>query len=403
MGLVKESNSQYYSGQKILDNTLGLGVKEFTFPNYNTELVSAFGLPEVTPGVQTYTRIGSTSNFEIYHGTGSPLIFNKIDEDRIRVKDSTNNTIEIASGNVGLTDGFVMCQLTQPAINSNYGGYSWIPLNSIIDNFLFAYVGEDKILPKVRRNDVIFHAKRTLQELSYDVLKVIKSQELTIPPSLSVPIPQDFVNQVALSWADSSGVMHPIYPLTGLSGNPYDLPIQDNKGIPTQDSFENNIYADQSIIENRWKQATSQEITGDYDAYNQSGVFDYVWWKQAYGQRYGLNPSTSQENGWYSLNERTGRFSFSSTLANRCIILEYVSDGLAYDDDMRIPKVVEDAMYASIMYSLLSVRKFSDPGMLQFYKREKYAKTRNAKIRLQDFNLETLTQAFRNQSKWIKH
>tara|TARA_Y100001937_G_scaffold128791_1_gene208065 strand:+ start:5931 stop:7142 length:1212 start_codon:yes stop_codon:yes gene_type:complete len=403
MGLVKESNSQYYSGQKILDNTLGLGVKEFTFPNYNTELVSAFGLPEVTPGVQTYTRIGSTSNFEIYHGTGSPLIFNKIDEDRIRVKDSTNNTIEIASGNVGLTDGFVMCQLTQPAINSNYGGYSWIPLNSIIDNFLFAYVGEDKILPKVRRNDVIFHAKRTLQELSYDVLKVIKSQELTIPPSLSVPIPQDFVNQVALSWADSSGVMHPIYPLTGLSGNPYDLPIQDNKGIPTQDSFENNIDADQSIIENRWKQATSQEITGDYDAYNQSGVFDYVWWKQAYGQRYGLNPSTSQENGWYSLNERTGRFSFSSTLANRCIILEYVSDGLAYDDDMRIPKVVEDAMYASIMYSLLSVRKFSDPGMLQFYKREKYAKTRNAKIRLQDFNLETLTQAFRNQSKWIKH
>ena len=143
MGLVKESNSQYYSGQKILDNTLGLGVKEFTFPNYNTELVSAFGLPEVTPGVQTYTRIGSTSNFEIYHGTGSPLIFNKIDEDRIRVKDSTNNTIEIASGNVGLTDGFVMCQLTQPAINSNYGGYSWIPLNSIIDNFLFAYVEKE--------------------------------------------------------------------------------------------------------------------------------------------------------------------------------------------------------------------------------------------------------------------
>ena len=105
----------------------------------------------------------------------------------------------------------------------------------------------------------------------------------------------------------------------------------------------------------------------------------------------------------YYQYERTGRFSFSSTLANRCIILEYVSDGLAYDDDMRIPKVVEDAMYASIMYSLLSVRKFSDPGMLQFYKREKYAKTRNAKIRLQDFNLETLTQAFRNQSKWIKH
>ena len=144
-------------------------------------------------------------------------------------------------------------------------------------------------------------------------------------------------------------------------------------------------------------------LTNSWRDSNATGVFDYVWWKQAYGQRYGLNPSTSQENGWYSLNERTGRFSFSSSLANRCIVLEYVSDGLAYDDDMRIPKVVEDAMYASIMYNMLSVRRFSDPNMVQLYKREKYAKTRNAKIRLQDFNLETLTQTFRNQSKWIKH
>ena len=401
MGLIKEDNAQYYSGQKIIDNYGGAGVKSFTFSNYNTELVSAFGEPEIAPS--NWTRIASASNFEIYHGTGAPLVFTKINEDQFKVSDSTANTIEMPPASAGLSSGVVMCQLKPFAVNANYGGYSWTPLNDIIDNFMFAYVGEDKILQRVKRNDVIFHAKRVLQELSYDVLRVIKSQELTIPPNLSVPIPQDFVNQVALSWADSSGVMHPIYPLNGLSGNPYDLPIQDGKGIPTQDSFSNNIDADQSIIEQRWKKATSNEITGDYDAYNATGVFDYVWWKQAYGQRYGLNPSTSQENGWYSLNERTGRFSFSSSLANRCIVLEYVSDGLAYDDDMRIPKVVEDAMYASIMYNMLSVRRFSDPNMVQLYKREKYAKTRNAKIRLQDFNLETLTQTFRNQSKWIKH
>ncbi len=401
MGLIKEDNAQYYSGQKIIDNSAGAGVKSFTFSNYNTELVSAFGEPQVAPS--NWTRIASASNFEIYHGTGAPLVFTKINEDQFKVSDPTANTIEMPPASAGITGGVVMCQLMPFAVNANYGGYSWTPLNDIIDNFMFAYVGEDKILQRVKRNDVIFHAKRVLQELSYDVLKVIKSQELTIPPNLSVPIPQDYVNHVALSWADSSGVMHPIYPLNGLSGNPYDLPIQDNKGIPTQDSFANNIDADQSIIEERWKKATSNEITGDYDAYNATGVFDYVWWKQAYGQRYGLNPSTSQENGWYSLNERTGRFSFSSSLANRCIVLEYVSDGLAYDDDTRIPKVVEDAMYASIMYNILSVRRFSDPNMIQLYKREKYAKTRNAKIRLQDFNLETLTQTFRNQSKWIKH
>ena len=101
MGQIQESNSQYYSGQKILDNSAGVGVKEFTFPNYNTELVSAFGSPEVPPGLTDYTRIGSSSNFNIYHGTGTPLVFTLVPEENIQVKDPTNNTIEIASGNAG--------------------------------------------------------------------------------------------------------------------------------------------------------------------------------------------------------------------------------------------------------------------------------------------------------------
>ena len=403
MGQIQESNSQYYSGQKILDNSAGVGVREFTFPNYNTELVSAFGSPEVPPGLTDYTRIGSSSNFNIYHGTGTPLVFTLVPEENIQVKDPTNNTIEIASGNAGLTGGVVMCQLKPFAISENYGGYSWIKLNDVIDNFMFAYVGEDKILQRVRRNDVIFHARRCLQEFSYDILRVIKSQELTIPPSLSVPIPQDYVNYVNVSWADSSGILHPIYPLNGLSGNPYELPIQDGAGVPTQDQFENNFEANTSIIENRWQTATTPEITGDYDPFDFQGVYDWIWWKQAYGMRYGLNPSTSQENGWFSINERTGKFSFSSNLANLQIILEYVSDGLAYDSDTKIPKLAEDAMYSAIMYSILSVRRFSDGGMLQLYKREKYAKMRNAKIRLQNLKLDEITQTFRNQSKWIKH
>jgi len=49
MGLVKESNAEYYSGQKIIDNSAGAGVKKFSFPSYNTELVSAFGEPQIAP------------------------------------------------------------------------------------------------------------------------------------------------------------------------------------------------------------------------------------------------------------------------------------------------------------------------------------------------------------------
>ena len=59
-------------------------------------------------------------------------------------------------------------------------------------------------------------------------------------------------------------------------------------------------------------------------------------------------------------------------------------------------------MYSAIMYNLLSTRRMVDPNMVMLYKKEKYAKMRNAKIRLQNLKLEELTQTFRNQSKWIK-
>ena len=48
---------------------------------------------------------------------------------------------------------------------------------------MVAYVGEDKLISKVSRTDVQFHAMRAAQELSYDVLRSIKSQEIEVPPS----------------------------------------------------------------------------------------------------------------------------------------------------------------------------------------------------------------------------
>ena len=125
-------------------------------------------------------------------------------------------------------------------------------MNSVIDNFLAAYVGPDNVLTRVRRSDVLFHAKRGLQEFSYDTLRSVKSQELTIPPSLSVPIPQDYVNYVRVSWIDDGGVRRIIYPTT-LTTNPTELPIQDAGGIPIQDNSEENLEANLSITEDRWK------------------------------------------------------------------------------------------------------------------------------------------------------
>ena len=62
----------------------------------------------------------------------------------------------------------------------------------------------------------------------YDTLKSVKSQELTIPHNLTLPIPQDYVNYVQLSWIDQAGVKHIIYP-TSKTSNPHPI-LQNSDG-----------------------------------------------------------------------------------------------------------------------------------------------------------------------------
>ena len=61
---------------------------------------------------------------------------------------------------------------------SNFGGYQFTPLKDIISQFKVSYVGEDKVIPKVKRTEIAFHAQRALQELSFDTLKSIKVTKL---------------------------------------------------------------------------------------------------------------------------------------------------------------------------------------------------------------------------------
>ncbi len=386
MGLVTENNAQYYSGQQTFP-----GVTAVVNPSFKC----TFGVDVVSAFDKLGVQLSSASNYTIYlDGVAQS-------ENLSYVLDPFNNIIELKGT---ITAASILIELKQPAINENYGGYEYTTLDNVINNFLVAYVGEDKLITKIKRTDVMFHAKRGLQEFSFDTLKSIKSQELTIPPSLGVPIPQDYVNYVRCSWIDNNGVQHIIYPVNNLTSSPFTLPIQDQSGIPAQDSFSENIDADQSLVEEKWNTANDNKISGAYtDQMYNEGVYDWGWEKLAYGQRYGLDPQTSQSNGWFQINEREGKFTFSSNLANKLIILEYISDGLAYDVDSKIPKMAEDALYAHINHSILSTKPNVPEYIVLRYKRERSAKLRNAKIRLSNIKLSEFAQVFRGKSKWIKH
>jgi len=111
---------------------------------------------------------------------------------------------------------------------NDYGNYQFVSLTDIINQFMLVYVGEDKIIPKAKRLDVAFHAQRALAELSFDTFKSCKAQEITVPASLQMTLPQDYVNYTKISWVDSAGIKHLLYP-TNKTSNPTN-PLQKSDG-----------------------------------------------------------------------------------------------------------------------------------------------------------------------------
>ena len=124
--------------------------------------------------------------------------------------------------------GYLQDQTQQDYYQGNdHGNYQFTSLDDVINQFMVAYVGEDKIISRVKRVDVAFHAQRALQELSFDTFKSTKAQEITLPPSLQMTLPHDYVNYTKVSWVDSSGIKHLLYPASKTS-NPYPIKTDSN-------------------------------------------------------------------------------------------------------------------------------------------------------------------------------
>ena len=436
---------------------------------------------------------------------------------------------------------------------NNFGGYQFVSLTDIIDNFMATYVGKGKILTDVQRPDVSFHAHRAVQELSFDTFKSFKTQEIELPPSLTMVLPQDYVNYVKLTWSDASGVEHVIYPasktsnpkpilqnsdgdyaltatgtltlgsatvtldaeysnvLVGMQVSSPSIPVgtlvastanassittitlEDAAGVavnatwgagtatnsqevltftPTDDSLVlqeessfivetldwnttdpkiaantaadissievgmlvshdsfpvgttvldvNGIYITTSAVATAIPAggANTGEVTflsdtkisdtwGKYKSAtpsenNQDDYEDDTYWSWR-GERYGLDPQHAQVNGSFFIDLEEGKIHFSSNISGKTVILEYISDGLGTDAEMQVHKFAEEAMYKWIAHGCLIARLGIPEYVINRFKKEKFAETRKAKLRLSNIKLEEITQILRGKSKQIKH
>ena len=534
--------------------------------------------------------------------------------------------------------GLLDDSLQQYYQGNDFGNYQFTSLDDIITQFQIAYVGEDKIISKVKRSDIAFHAQRALQELSFDTFKSCKAQEIVVPASLQMILPHDYVNYTKISWSDSAGIKHPLYPISntsnptnitqGADGNyvfPIGFELGTNMGfdyaIATEwvmssprswnyDNTQATASADDSIgvvsgaltfthhleighannesyVYNTWQeidvtgvpfielsaeglsQATDTNIVGGtlrigitgvspndynppefynsptnstygptspvtsstpfYSSYNASAVTspdlsltpwlqtlagdegylewtngenslktlavadavdvsgydkiyvvitsrstftglavstpltpasgaflttinslvgvnsidaisvvntgvsgtlssstvgdssltwnnykantpsanqnnyqDDVYWPLD-GSRYGLDPGQANANGSYFIDCTLGKIHFSSNIAGKTVILDYISDSLGTDGEMQVHKFAEEAMYKWIAHAILATRANTQEYLVNRFKKERFAAVRTAKLRLSNIKLEELTQILRGKSKQIKH
>jgi hypothetical protein len=294
---------------------------------------------------------------------------------------------------MGLLDNQTQAQYYASSNSGNYGNYQFVTLENIINAFMYIYVGEGKIISKANRTDVQFHAMRAIQELSYDVLKSFKSQEIEVPNTLSMALPQDYVNYIKLVRIGSDGIERRLYPATRTS-DPFAI-SQDTDGnyqftgddlteqtpSDTSENFEDATPASYQLYDINW--ASDVEISSE-------------------GRRFGLDPQVAQINGSFFIDNLRGLIKFGSTLAGVTVTLHYVSDGLGTDSEMIVHKFCEEACYKHIAYGILSTKSNIPEYLVQRYKKERFAETRKAKIRLSNIKIEEFTQVLKGMGKQIK-
>jgi len=276
-------------------------------------------------------------------------------------------------------------------------------------------------------NDITFHAIRAMQELSYDTLRSEKDWELVVPSTLAIVLPIDYVNYVKVAWSDGNGIERILYPASKTS-NPLDITTMPLAGAgdsssPTpqlgdgfdtgsstadlvtdvSDVSDNNAGNYSETLANFGSQTSSD--VGSVNAEDVNEVYGGL-----IGGRYGIDPQYAQANGTFFIDEDQGKIHFSSSVSGKTLVLKYVSDGLAQTGTSSINlmgtyvhKFAEEAIYKHILYGVLLARKNSPAGLLAQIKKEKFAETRNAKIRLSNYKSEELTQTLRGASKIIKH
>ena len=298
-----------------------------------------------------------------------------------------------------------------------YGNYQFIKVGDVVNDILANYGGAGMLLEGIRLTNIKYHANRALQELSFDTFRSTRSVEIEIPPSLVMALPHDYVGYTKVTWKDSYGIEHILYPAI-LTSNPKPY-NQDSNYFLQFDSNSNTTHASDS---NTWFDYHGNTPNSTPNA-GQIDDNDII--QNANGQVFGAEPKAMNVNGSFYIDYHKGRVHFSSNCSQKTVTFKYISDGVAYlndgvenvgatasdpwqneihvEKDFIVHKFAQEALIKHVLYGCMQSKAQANPNMVALLKKERFAETRKAKIRLSEIKLEEITQIMRGKSKWIKH
>lgn len=279
--------------------------------------------------------------------------------------------------------------------SSFWGEEQYVKMIDVINNFRLIYVGDSKIINDADRSDIIFHAKRGLQEIHYDALNQIKALEIDMPDNLQIIFPRDFVRLVKVSYVNSKGTLVPLNN-SGKTVIIDDMPLQDDLG---NIALNNEINPSDMIV-----QADSPIHDIRYTEYNDDLYDPLSAPSDMGGGRFGLDTSSANINSLYNVNTKLGVINFSSQLDGKLIVLEYITDGMYGTDDseLRVHKFAEDFLYKYIAYNIVKHKFGVQEYIVRRMQKDSSVALRTTKIRMMDIHPLDILKAARGRDKWIK-
>ena len=274
---------------------------------------------------------------------------------------------------------------------SQHGSYQYETLENIINSFL-AFLDDDDYVSNVPRYKMVYHGKKIIQQLYYDVVREVKAVEIELSPTLTVTLPPDFVNYVRISWVDEEGKLHPM--------------AADNRqsiaNVYLQDHEYNLLFDSDGCI------LTGSGVREDNPTLSSSDSSTYSFCDTYQGYTPNVNLSNVFVNGKYILDKQNGLIQFGADAFGKNIVLEYISDGLftgccgGEEEDIRIHKFAEQVVLDYIFYALIKNRRNVPANEKQRARKEFYNTKRLAKRRINSLRFAELLQTFRGSTTNIE-